>query len=79
MKKRFIVEIEVPTDTGNLCWDRDEIGLQVFHECITAVLPQISLRDRINVVDENDDYRNFIERQCMVRDSFKVINPIIDD
>ena len=75
-KKRFIVEIEIPDDTGDLCWDQDVTGLQAFHDCVVSVLPQISLRDTVNAVDERVEYRKFIERECNVRESFRVVKPI---
>ena len=77
--KRFIVEISIPEETGDLCWDQDETGLQAFHDCIVSNLPRISLQDMSNIAKDelngkpNKYYRLFIERQCSVRDSFKVI------
>ena len=73
--KRFVVEIEIPDDTGDLCWDQDETGLQAFHECVVSVLSQISLSDTCDAANERVEYREFIQRQCDVRDSFKVISP----
>ena len=75
-KKRFIVEIEIPSSTGDLCWDQDETGLQAFHDCIASVLPQVSLKWLTSSLGEGEEYQAFIKRQNDVRDSFKVINPI---
>ena len=80
-KKRFIVEIEIPDNTGDLCWDQDETGLQAFHDCVVSVLPQVSLRDTCSVAKDelegkaNGQYKSFIERQCAVRNSFRVVKP----
>lgn len=75
MKKRFIVEIDIPENTGDLCWDQDDTGLQAFHECIVSVLPRISLKDLASSLNETVAYKNFIQRQNDVRDSFTVIDP----
>ena len=78
-KKRFIVEIEIPDETGDLCWDQDVTGLQAFHECVVSVLPQISLREFVDAKDERIEYRNLIDRQIAVRKSFKVVQPISEN
>jgi len=55
--KQFIVEITIPDETGVLCWDQDETGLQAFHDCIVSVLPIISLRNLVAAVNENIEYQ----------------------
>jgi hypothetical protein len=75
MKKQFLVEIEIPEGTGDLCWDQDETGLQAFHDCIVTQLSITNLREFVASQDEEIEYRNFIDRQNSVRKSFKVISP----
>lgn len=75
-KRRFIVEIEIPEETGDLCWDHDETGLQAFHDCVVSTLPATSLDAVIDSLNEKSEYKNFIERQCRVRKSFKVIKAL---
>lgn len=73
IKKRFLVEIEIPENTGDLCWDEDETGLQAFHDCIVSALPEINLRNIVNAQNKCIEYQDFIERQNKVRESFKII------
>ena len=75
-RKQFLVEIEIPDDTGDLCWDQDETGLQAFHDCIAAGIRDSSLHWLCASVNERKEYRDFIERQNKVRDSFKVISTV---
>jgi hypothetical protein len=77
-KKQFLVEIEIPDGTGDLCWDQDETGLQAFHDCVASVLCQVSFQQLISALAERQEYQDFIKRQNDVRDSFKVIEPIAD-
>lgn len=77
-KKRFIVEIEIPDNTGDLCWDLDETGWQAFHDCIEAELPVISLEALVNAQNKDELFKDFIDRQNKIRSSFKVISSIGD-
>lgn len=76
MKKRFIVEIDIPEETGDLCWDHDVTGLQAFHDCIVSVLPEINSRRLAMAHDQPMDFKKYIDRVNGVRDSFKVIKPL---
>lgn len=75
-KKRFIVEIEIPDNSGDLCWDSDKTGRQAFHDCIEADIPVISLDELINAQNKDELFKEFIERKNQVRSSFKVISSI---
>jgi hypothetical protein len=77
-KKKFIVEIDIPEETGDLCWDNDETGLQAFHDCIVPALAESNLRWLVAAQGERVEFQNFIERKNAVRDSFKVLDTIKD-
>ena len=77
MKKRFLVEIDVPENTGDLCWDEDETGLQAFHDCIISDIPKINLNWLIiSEKSDCDHFKRFIHRKNSVRSSFKIIKDI---
>jgi len=75
MKKKFTVEIDIPENTGDLCWDQDETGLQAFHDCIVSPLAICSLNALRSAADEDESYQKFISRQVEVRNSFTVLEP----
>ena len=76
-KKQFLVEIEIPENTGDLCWDTDETGLQAFHDCIICELPASNIKWYTHAAKTGDaHFQKYIERKNQVRDSFKVIKPI---
>lgn len=76
MKKRFIVEIDVPEETGDLCWDRDVTGLQVLHDCIVSVLPEVNVRRLAAAYGKPMEFQKYTDRLNSVRESFKVIKPL---
>ena len=77
MKKQFLVEIDVPENTGDLCWDEDETGIQAFHDCIVSAIPEISLKWLvIGEKSECDHFKRFIQRKNSVRESFKIIKQL---
>jgi hypothetical protein len=80
MKKRFIVEIDIPENSGDLCWDEDQTGLQAFHDCVVSVLPEVSLKWTLIAAQDDSKYNKefsaFIEKQNNVRKSFKVIEAL---
>ena len=80
VKKRFIVEIDVPTEGVDMTWEEDKTGLQAFHDCIASCIPEISL-DRLYgaLKDESkykEEYLEYTEKHNKVRDSFRVIEPL---
>ena len=75
-KKQFLVEIEIPDDTGDLCWDQDETGLQAFHDCVVLAISESNLNWIARSLNEGKEFQDFIERQNKVRDSFKVISTV---
>ena len=79
MKRKFLVEIDIPENTGDLCWDNDETGLQALHDCVVSELSVASFHALVNSLKESEDYQAFIARQINVRNSFKVIEPVPEE
>ena len=75
MKKKFLVEIDIPENTGDLCWDQDETGLQAFHDCIVQALAVSNLTYLSMTKDSNESLKQHIKMKQDVRDSLKVIEP----
>lgn len=75
MKRQFLVEIDVPENTGDLCWDHDSTGLQAFHDCILAALLSHNFFVYADALGHSEAYIKFIERENSVRASLKVLEP----
>ena len=79
MKKRFVIEIEVPEDSGDLVWDEDETGLNALFDCVIKPLCEINLRKYVWALECDKKWKGGVERfvlkQNAVRDSLKVIFP----
>lgn len=72
MIKKFIVELDIPENTGDLCWDQDETGLQAFHDCIVIALEEHSMHSLERSNDKRLEFQEFIKRKNLVRNSLKV-------
>lgn len=75
MKKQFVVEIDVPENTGDLCWDHDKTGLQAFHDCVTNALLSHNLYTYTEALGQSARYIEFVEMENKVRASLKVLKP----